>query len=237
MADGWMIGWADQMPGRESSPGSPSGPFVIGPSAQPGHPPFLNRYRSWRSPVRLDRPPAGCLDPSAGRHLDPAQVFDVGAVVQLAGVAGRGVADDEPDRPAVLDPERVRARPCRRPRPGPGSSPGGSRRGSRRGRRGGSGARRRGRNPRPIQERPHRASPRPPSDPPGTARRPNDPVGLARHRLRGPRKSGRSGSRRPPRGGSRISRIRHVSLRTSDHREAGKSRFSATAPCGHSTSW
>ena len=47
----------------------------------------------------------------ARRQLDAAQVLDVGAFVQLVGVAGGRVADQEADRAAVFEP-----RAGRRPR-------------------------------------------------------------------------------------------------------------------------
>ena len=42
-------------------------------------------------------------------QLDPAQVLDVGAIVELVGVAGGRVSDQEPDRPALLGRKRLAA--------------------------------------------------------------------------------------------------------------------------------
>jgi hypothetical protein len=40
-------------------------------------------------------------------QFDPAEVLDVGALVEFAGVTGGGVSDQEPDRAALLDSESI----------------------------------------------------------------------------------------------------------------------------------
>ena len=116
---------------------------------------------------------------AADGQLDPAEVLDVGAVVELVGVAGGRVADQEPDRAALLGAEPAVAELVDDDRLAPGRPRAGSRRGSRPGRRAGSGSSPRdAAGPAPGWRRAPR---RPPAAWAGTARRrgPATPRGAA----------------------------------------------------------